>query len=226
MVSISAIVLSYNRPRLLAEAMATVAANRPDEVIVVDDGSTFDVRAAVRACFPRVTFVIAAPLTVAERLVTPRLGVLINEALRVATGDVIAYLCDDDLWADGWLDAVRTFFAGHPEARMARGDWLVFRDGEDAAPFCPVCPLDGRQMTTGNFAHRRSLAAEWPVATVSCHDDVFLWNVHRQGVDTYNVPCAGFAGWRREHEFNALHHVREHGYGLTGEAFLARGFLE
>lgn len=226
MTTVTAIVLSYARPRMLREALATVAANRPDEAILVDDGSAFDAVGVALEYADLAAWVAAPPLTVAERLVTPRLGSLINRAIAVATGDVIAYLCDDDLWAPGWLDAVRDHWDAHPAATLVRGEWRVFRDGEAVSAANPVCPLDGRGMTTGNFAHRRTCGARWPEDTIASHDDLFLWNLHRQGVDTFAVPCVGCAGWRREHQFNALHHAVAHGYGPTGEAFLSRGWLE
>jgi glycosyltransferase involved in cell wall biosynthesis len=226
-VTVTAIVLSYNRPRMLGEALATVAANRPDQVVVVDDGSRFDVVPLVEAHCPGARYVIADAMTPQQRLVTPRLGSLINRAYGKATGDVIALLCDDDLWAPGWLDAVRAHFAAHPEATLVRGDWLVFRDGEPATAVCPPCPLDDRQMTTGNFAHRRGLpGAVWPTHTVSSHDDEFCWNLYRAGHPIFGgVPRVGFAGWRREHKFNALHFTTDHHYAPNAAAMLA-GLLE
>ncbi len=51
-------------------------------------------------------------------------------ALERAQGEYITYLCDDDLWAPGWLDAVRAHWDAHPAATLVRGEWRVFRDGE------------------------------------------------------------------------------------------------
>lgn len=226
MTTVTAVVLSYNRPRLLREALATVARNRPDEVILVDDASDFDAPGVAREYVDLAFAVLADRLTVAERLVTPRLGSLINEALSVATGDAIAYLCDDDLWADGWLDAVRAHYAAHPEAGLVRGDWLVFADGEPATTDCPPCPLDERRLTTGNFAHPRGLpGAVWPTHTVSSHDDEFCHNLTRARVDFAAVPTLGLAGWRREHRYNALHFTTQHEYTAEAATMLA-GLLE
>ena len=41
-------------------------------------------------CVDLAAYVVAPHMTVAERLVTPRLGKLINEAYAAATGDVLA----------------------------------------------------------------------------------------------------------------------------------------
>lgn len=226
MATVTAIVLSYNRPRMLREALETVAANRPDQVVLVDDGSDFDAVGVARAYVELSGWIVAPPMAVAERLVTPRLGSLINQALALATGDVCSYICDDDLWAPGWLDAVRNHWAAHPDATLVRGDWLVFRDGEAATPECPPCRLDERQLTTGNFAHRRGLpGAVWPTHSVSSHDDLFCWNLYRAGVPIFGVPRVGFAGWRREHKYNALHFTEDHHYTPAAAAMLA-GLLE
>lgn len=227
MTTVTAIVLSFNRPRMLAEALATVRANRPDEVILVDDGSSFDPVPLVERHCPGARYVLADRMTVAARLTTPRLGSLINRALGKATGDVVAYLCDDDLWADGWLDAVRAHWDRHPTATLVRGDWRVFADGQPATSQCPPCPLDVRGMTTGNFAHRRGLSgATWPTHTVSSHDDEFCWNLYRAGHPVLGgVPRVGFAGYRREHRHNALRFTTNHEYTAEAATMLA-GLLE
>lgn len=227
MTRITAIVLSFNRPRMLSEALASLREARPDEVLVVDDGSDFDVPEVVRASFPAAGFVLAPPLTIEERLTTPRLGRLINAALGIASGDVIGYLCDDDLFDAGWLDRLRDFYARHPATPLVRGGWLSFREGEPPAPDCPPCDLDERQMTTGNFAHRRDCpGARWNPHTVSSHDDMFLWGLQRAGVDLYRVPHVGLAGYRRLHRHNALNFTTGHGYTAEARAVFAGGWLE
>jgi glycosyltransferase involved in cell wall biosynthesis len=226
MTTVTAIVLSYNRPRMLREALATVRENRPDEVILVDDASDFNAVDVALQYIQLDDYVIAPPLTVAERLVTPRLGGLINAALEASTSDVVAYLCDDDLWHGQWLNCVRAYFNAYPDATIVRGDWLVFKEGEKASKSCPPCRLDERNLTTGNFAHRRGLAgAVWPTDSISSHDDLFCWNLYRAGHDIFRVPRIGFAGWRREHKFNALHFTNDHHYAPNAATMLA-GLLE
>lgn len=227
MTTITAVVLSYNRPRMLAEALGSVEANRPDQTIVVDDGSRFDVSNHVRQHYLRGASIVRAyPIPVKDRLVTPRLGNLINKALEYARCDVVAYLCDDDIWDQGWLDTVRAHYDAHPAATIVRGDWLVFQDWDGWQYTDPPCRLDERNLTTGNFAHRRGLAgAVWPTDSVSSHDDLFCWNLYRAGVNIFGVPRIGFAGWRREHQYNALHFTNDHHYAPNAEAMLA-GLLE
>lgn len=215
-VTCGAIVLSFQRPRWFREALETVRRNAPDAVVVVDDGSSFDVEAVTREVFPAAEFVIAPPLTIAERLVTPRLGGLINNAYGLLATDVVSILCDDDLWADGWLDAVRAHFAADPPHHMVRGNWLEWHDG---APLesATLCQMPGFWMTTGNFAHRlccyRDEGLRWDETTVACHDASFLHRYHaggrRETHDVFRVPYLDtLAGFRRLHKHNALHYVR------------------
>lgn len=230
MTTIATILLSYNRPRMLREALSSLAAAAPDQLIVTDDGSDFDVRAGLRAfsAFSVVTVIDAPKMTTAERLITPRLGSLINQALSKVTCDVVTYLCDDDLFHPGWLDACRAWFDLHPAEHWTRGTWYQFQDGD--TPGAEVCPLDHRQLTTGNFAHRidcyRDEGIRWNESTVACHDDMFLWDVHRHH-NTHAIPDSGaVAGWRRLHAHNALQYTTHAVYTPNAGELFAKGWLE
>lgn len=223
---IACLVLSYNRPRMLREALATCM--DCDQLIVTDDGSDFNVEALVRGCRPNAQFVISQPISVQERLVTPRLGRLINTALSLVTCDVVTYLCDDDLFDPGWVDAVRAWFETHPFEHWTRGAWYQFQDGE--APGTAPCPLDARQLTTGNFAHRMTCYHEcgirWDERTIACHDNHFLQQVDRVH-DTHAIPdCGAVAGWRRLHAHNALPYAVNAGYGANAAELFADKWLE
>jgi len=226
--TVATILLSYNRPRMLLEAAQSLAAAGPDQVILVDDGSDFDAGAHVAQYVPVVARVQAAPMPLEQRLVTPRLGRLINEALGLVACDVVTYLCDDDLFHPGWLAHVRGWFSMRPAEHWLRGTWYQFADGEPLGE--AHCPLDARQLTTGNFAHRascyRDCGIRWNETTVACHDDVFLWDVARRH-DTYAVPHGGaVAGWRRVHAHNALSYTAGAGYGPHAAELFQKGWLE
>jgi hypothetical protein len=227
MTTIATILLSYNRPRMLCEALSTVRGC--DQLIVTDDGSDFDVEALVRGCVPDAQFVTAPKMSVAERLTTPRLGKLINRALELVTCDVVTYLCDDDLFHPHWLPAVRWFFDQAPDQHWTRGAWFAF-DESDPERTPTRCKLDGRQLTTGNFAHRiacfRDEKIGWDETTIASHDNAFLWNAARVH-DMRLVPFAGVvAGWRRLHQHNALPYAARDGYSKNGAQLFARGWLE
>lgn len=226
MTTVATILLSYNRPRMLREALLTCL--DCDQLIVTDDGSDFDVEAVVRHERPDAQFVIAPPMMIDERLVTARLGSLINRALALVACDVVTYLCDDDLFHPGWLSAARAWFAANPAEHWTRGTWYAFQDGADLG--VQPCALDGRQLTTGNFVHRiacyRDEGIRWNESTVACHDDVFLWDVARFH-NTYAIPhCGAIAGWRRLHAHNALGYNVGANYAPNAAELFKGGWLE
>jgi hypothetical protein len=227
MTTIATILLSYNRPRMLCEALGTITGC--DQLIVTDDGSDFDVKALVRGCYPDAQFVTASQMTIGRRLVTPRLGSLINAALRLVRCDVVTYLCDDDLFHPHWLAAVRWFFDQQPDEHWTRGAWYAWHE-DDPAMRQERCKLDGRQLTTGNFAHRigcfRDEGIAWDETTIASHDNAFLWNAARVH-DMRLVPfCGAVAGWRRLHSHNALPYAARTGYSRNAAELFAKGWLE
>lgn len=229
MTTVATILLSYNRPRMLREAIDSLAAAGPDQVILVDDGSDFDAIPPIEAAFPDAWQLVAAPkMTIDERLTTARLGRLINQALGAVTCDVVTYLCDDDLFHPGWIAAVRSWFDARPAEHWTRGLWYQFQDGE--TPGAEYCPLDIRQLTTGNFAHRTSCYAQcgirWNESSVACHDDLMLWDAHRFH-NMFSVPdCGAVAGWRRLHRHNALRFTSNAVYHHNAAELFAGGWLE
>src|SRR5262245_31288279 len=108
---------------MLREALASLVDARAEHVILVDDGSDFDAADLVLAVYPSAQVVQAPRMTLNERLHTPRLGGLINQALGMVTTPYVAYLCDDDLFHPGWLSAVLAFFGANPLEHWVRGDW-------------------------------------------------------------------------------------------------------
>jgi glycosyltransferase involved in cell wall biosynthesis len=96
MTTISAIVPTFNRARLLREALASILAQeRPaDEIIVVDDGSTDGTREVVERLRPRFRYVFQPNRGAASAR---------NLGGRVATGQHLAFLDSDDVWLPAHL---------------------------------------------------------------------------------------------------------------------------
>lgn len=229
---IALIVLSYNRPRMLAEALDSVQRSGASQVIVVDDGSDFDVRSLVNHHdLPWCSFIIAPPMSVAERMVTPRTGSLINEALRHVEQPFVGYLCDDDLMAQDWLSTAALYMEAHPNEHMVKGRWMQFADGQSLETAVP-CPFDDIGMTTGNFVHRTECATGegcwWDVSTVSCHDAAFLTTylrVHQSRAEDI-TDIGVLAGYRREHRHNMLAYITGQAAYTPEAASVLGGFLE
>lgn len=244
---IGIILLSFNRPTMLGYAYDSILRGGfipgHDRIALVDDGSTAFDPIAWRYASQRsehVSGIFGMHRSLEDRLTKAALGKLINQGVShlhdYYRSDIIAYLCDDDLFDTGWLAAIREALASPDGPHMVRGRWDVFRDPCEPAPLA-VAPkrtrkatLDWRQMTTGNFAHRIECpileGLTWPESAITCQDDTFLWQVH--GKHPLNaVPLLPVrAGWRREHPYNAAH-VAQHGeFGIGAEKLLSREALE
>ena len=136
---ITVVTPTFNRAEYLEETIRSVVEqNYPElEYIIVDGGSTN----------PRVLEII--------RKYQDRLAWWISErdsghaeAIRKgfdrATGDILAWLCSDDLYLPGALRIVGETFRDHPEAEVVYGDyWHIDLYGNKLAEFAalPYCRL-------------------------------------------------------------------------------------
>lgn len=121
--TITTIIPVYNGERFLAEAIRSVLEQTlpPDEVIVVDDGST-DGSAAIVAGLARTS---SPPI---RYLYQQNQGAAAarNRALTVATGALIAFMDADDLWLPDKTRQQVAVLAAHPAADVAWGDAITF----------------------------------------------------------------------------------------------------
>lgn len=137
MPSVSVIIPTHGRPRLLPRAVESARhAGRDVEVIVVDDAST-DETAEVCRGLEGVRYV---RLERNQGVAGAR-----NVGLLVSTADYVAFLDDDDLRLPGSLDSQRAVLEARPAAGFVCGPVLLAgRDGsltgETAAP--PACPVE------------------------------------------------------------------------------------
>lgn len=115
---VSVIIPAYNSARYLPETLQSVLAQtyRHYEVIVVDDGSTDDTRAVVKAADGPVRY-----------LPQPNGGpsAARNAGIAAANGECICFLDADDLWTPDKLGVQVEFMEQHPHVG------LVFADGEE-----------------------------------------------------------------------------------------------
>jgi glycosyltransferase involved in cell wall biosynthesis len=123
---LSVIMPVLNGERYIEEALDSVFGQgiSPIEMIVVDDGSTDNTASILSAR--------SEPIKV---LTTDRAGPAAakNEGLRIATGDLIAFLDSDDLWTDGTLSKLLHELHASPEREivMGRCKYLVMPDAGD-----------------------------------------------------------------------------------------------
>lgn len=222
------IVPSFNRPRMLKEALASIKG--ADEVLVLDDGSDFDVEEVVGASgLPAGTVSLkrAPCMTVDERMRTPRMAKAMNRAILETGRGIVAYLCDDDLFHPDWPDEVRKFFATHPEEHVVRASWGFFEDGK--APDGRICQLGEHGMTAGNFAHRRACSIEhglwWSEHAVAVPDHNFVRKIAEHHPWARIPALKVLAGWRRLHATNMLQFTNGDVFMPTVREVLGRGML-
>jgi len=93
--TVSIIVPAYNASSTLAEALLSLTAQRPppDEIIVVDDGSTDDIR----------NIVSEFGCVYVRHESNRGVGAALNSGLSIALGDMFAFLDSDDLRSVGSL---------------------------------------------------------------------------------------------------------------------------
>ena len=121
---ISVIIPAYNRAHCIGRALASVRVQgiKDLEVIIGDDASTDDTLAVVKALRPEA---IVVSLPVNQGASAAR-----NAALRLAKGDLIAFLDSDDEWLPGKLEKQILFLAENPEVGLCgSGHLLVCKDG-------------------------------------------------------------------------------------------------
>jgi len=133
--AVSVILPTYQRRELLKRAVASVLAQtyRDFELIVIDDGSADGTHEALAPVADRLTY-----------RWQPNRGVAAarNAGLKLARGEIIAFLDSDDRWLPDHLAVVTEVLARHPEAVMAttapRKVMAGTAQPEDASLFDPL----------------------------------------------------------------------------------------
>lgn len=126
--SITVIVPSYNCGRYIAEAIESILAQTlaPDEIIVVDDGSSDDTEQVVgRFVDPRLRYIHQknAGVSVAR-----------NTGLAAATGEFVAFLDADDRWRPTLLENLYSIVSRDPQLVCAFANFVRFHDDTGTLP--------------------------------------------------------------------------------------------
>jgi glycosyltransferase involved in cell wall biosynthesis len=173
---VSVVVSHYDRQALLLEALESIASQRyrDFEVIVVNDHGA-DSRALVERFAARAD--ARFPLRYDHRPANAGVAATRNRGLALATGELIAYLDDDDLWRPDHLAGLVGQLDARPDAGLVYGDAEVWRmaapphrtRGARERPLeirLLAWPFDARTLrcddfiVPGGMLHRRSLYAD------------------------------------------------------------------
>jgi glycosyltransferase involved in cell wall biosynthesis len=130
MPKVSIIIPTYNRAKLLTEAIESVIAQSftDFEIIVVDDGSSDDT--------PRIITDLCRMFSEIKYVYQKNHGVsrARNVGIRESTGEYICFLDSDDLWQKDKLAAQIEFFIQNPSAGVCYTGEIWIRDGKRVNP--------------------------------------------------------------------------------------------
>ena len=109
---VSVVVATRDRRFALARALASVEAQyfRDFEVVVVDDGSTDGTAGWLRSAHPTVRLV---ELGASSGAAAAR-----NRGVERSTGEIVAFLDDDDVWRPSYLETQTAQFDAHQDAEL------------------------------------------------------------------------------------------------------------
>lgn len=144
-VTLSVIVPAWNVEKYVQAALESVLDQSclPDEVIVVDDGSTDGTSALLAEISQR------HPLIRVVRTVNQGLGPARNRGLSLAQGDYVYFFDSDDVLAPDFVASIKEAILkqGHPDVLFFAGE--SFRDEGVVTDFSPAYPRN----VTGIFSH-------------------------------------------------------------------------
>lgn len=240
---VSILMATRNRADLIGEAIESVRSQSLAdwELIVIDDGSpdnTAEVMAAWEKKDPRVRYLNIPP--------AGSIAKVSNAGLRVAKGEFVAILDDDDYWVDRRkLEKQVAFLRSHPDY-IACGGWFVAVDGDGKEKARLTKPetdaairrvmLSANAIANGTSMFRRKEAGLYDEAMRQFADWDFFLRLGTKG-KLYNFPeyFLGYRMWdkgssfvnQRKNADAALAIVRRYRDDYPGYAramFLARAY--
>jgi GT2 family glycosyltransferase len=124
---ISVVIPTHNRCDLLKRALLSVSAQTllPTDIVVIDDGSTDDTAAMIRAEFPAVRYYHQENQGVSSAR---------NLGIQHATGDWIAFLDSDDEWLPEKLTHQQAALTAKPDSLICHTEEQWIRNGVRVNP--------------------------------------------------------------------------------------------
>jgi glycosyltransferase involved in cell wall biosynthesis len=118
---ISVIVTTYNQAAYIAPALDSVLAqtSAPDEIVVVDDGSTDATPDVIAPYRDRIMYIHQPNQGVAQSR---------NTGIRATQGDLLAFLDGDDLWEPDKLAVQMAAAAAHPQSALVAVNGIQFSE--------------------------------------------------------------------------------------------------
>lgn len=200
---VSAVVPVYNGETYIAEALQSILAQqyRPLEIIAVDDGST-DGSAAIVRSFPEVRYIGGSNRGVAQAR---------NTGIAEARGEFIAFLDQDDRWAQDKLTRQIGYMLQHEELGYTVGmQSLYLEAGVERPAWLKPELLHGPQhgYLPGTFVARR-----WAFDRIGVFDPAFAmgsdsdWFFRARDAGLLMAVIPELLLYRRIHAGNQSHDI-------------------
>lgn len=200
--SISVIIPAYNREAYLAEAIESVLAQTlpPDEVIVVDDGST-DSTAEIARSYGRQVRCISQE--------NQGCGAARSAGLKEAHGTLIAFLDSDDVWLERKLEIQLAYLQAHPEIDMVYCHMKLFLSPEIDPASVPK--FDAREIAACNaqslLTRRETFTAAGAFSTERDIHEFFSWFTRASDAGLTHHILPELLLLRRVHLTNTVHEL-------------------
>lgn len=201
---VSVVIPTYNRGPQIEKTLDSVLSQTrlPDEILIVDDGSTDGTAAWIENHY------LSEPRVRVLRQTNGGVARARNRGVEIAQGEFIAFLDHDDLWLPHHLEAQLEAFASRPNASVVFARWRnVDEDGQEL-PLSPLftsnpkrlppsggayqwicrtpCPIVSMSVTMIRASHLRSIGG-FDAATAPA-DDWDLWLRMSKQFDFVQVP--------------------------------------
>lgn len=196
---ISVIMAVYNYGRYLREALDSVfqQTRLPDEVILINDGSTDETEQIALSYGSRIRYHVQEH---------QGLGASKNHGVRLAGGEYITFLDADDIWPSNRLESLMAPFSVEPESEIAFGRLQNFWSPEVAAkkgtnipaaaePIGGVCP-GVMLIKKTSFLKVGYFKSEWQVT------EFLDWYLHAKELSVKIAWVKDLVLHRRLHENN------------------------
>ncbi|MDD3474911.1 MAG: glycosyltransferase family 2 protein [Candidatus Dojkabacteria bacterium] len=121
---ISIITTNYNTDKYLEDTIRSVLSQKGDfelEYIITDGGSTDNSLNIIKKYKDRLKYISEKDKGQSDG---------INKGLKMATGDIVAFLNADDLYTEGALDRVVTYFKENPDCMWLTGYCRIINDND------------------------------------------------------------------------------------------------
>jgi len=220
---ISCILTSYNRPRMVRQALKSVfdQTYKNYELLIFDDSTAFKIMDVLSEFkFPSLQ-VHHADITAEERRARGRLGVNCNLGLHIAQGDLICFLCDDDYYYPQWFEHAASFFDTNSnlDKRVGFGALSYSENQEMEFPIhgfgiwhdYPIS-APGNRLDHNQVMHRRfDPYFRWPEDFHSsvAPDASYFSTIAKAGHNFYPIPS--YAVVKRKHSKNLQNTLEEIG---------------